>query len=52
MCNTHTPVIPDDEIQRIGEDYQILINPNDATQYKLCQIILMLEQQNNPETAQ
>jgi len=41
----HTPIINDATIHAIGERYQLeLIDPDDAMHYKLCQIILMLEQ--------
>lgn len=39
-----SPIISDDVIESIGERYQITIDPDNATQYKLCQVIVKLEQ--------
>ena len=41
----NSPIISDDEITALSEEYGITINANDATQYKLCQVIMMLRQE-------
>jgi len=41
-----TPIIKDEKIGQIAEKYGLsTINANDATHYKFCQIIVMLETQ-------
>jgi len=42
----NTPVISDEQIAAIAERYGISsLNAEDATHYKLCQVILQLEEQ-------
>lgn len=44
MC-AKSKVISDDEIMAIADEYGIRINSDDATQYKLCQVIYNLQEE-------
>lgn len=41
----NNPVISKDDLIELGLTYQIEIDPENMTQYKLCQVVLMLESQ-------
>ncbi len=43
--SNETHVLSEQDLIELGERYEIKINPDDVTQYKLCQVILALEQE-------